>query len=487
MSTKAQNSNAANSRRAGDDLFEHTRMSFGQHLEELRKVLFRALIGVAIGSAIGLYFGNQIIAILSQPLTDSIQKFNQNVAKNKIAEEVGWVPPEFDEWFRLGLVPNKALVDPDEVAKVLRQVDPTALPLDTSAKDFYSILDFPRDVLVPVAKRLVSDDAAAQTSGSRVLWEILSTEHRELIEKLAKADVEPTVEDSEKFLGALNSLLDNESLRLQEPFSKIVENKISTTEWLMGAKPIPGVEKMQEKLSASFDKGLNRKLNRMLVHRVFADIVPPLKSNLVPFTTWLPVDTRTQSLAITEPFMIWMKAGLVAGLFLSSPWVFYQIWTFVAVGLYPHEQRYVHLYLPISLGLFLSGIFLAYFFVFDPVLQFMFSFNAEAGIEPQPRISDWLSFVLMLPLGFGIAFQLPLIMLFMNRIGLFTIEQYLAKWRIAVMIIFILAMVLTPADPISMLLLAVPLTFLYFFGVGLCRWMPAHRNPFADDPLQMAR
>ncbi len=487
MSTQAQNRPATNSRRTGEDLFEHTRMSFGQHLEELRKVLFRALIGIAIGSAIGLYFGNQIIAILSQPLTDSIRKFNQNMAKNKIAEEVGWVPPEFDEWFRLGLVPHESLVDPDEIARVLRQVDPRALPLDVTSKDYYSTLDFPKEAIVPVSKRLMSDDPVSRTTGSRVLFELLPAEHRASIEELAKKTTEISGEDSEAFLAAMNSLLDDENLRFQEPFSKIVENKISTTEWLMGTKPIPGVEKMQEKLAAGFDKSLNRKLNRMLVHRVFSDIAPPLKSNLVPFTTWLPVDTRTQSLSITEPFMIWMKAGLVAGLFLSSPWVFYQIWTFIAAGLYPHEQRYVHLYLPISLALFLSGILLAYFFVFDPVLQFMFSFNAESGIEPQPRISDWLSFVLMLPLGFGVAFQLPLVMLFMNRIGLFSIEQYLAKWRIAVMVIFILAMVLTPADPISMLLLAVPLTFLYFFGVGLCRWMPAHRNPFADDPLQTAR
>ena len=99
------------------------------------------------------------------------------------------------------------------------------------------------------------------------------------------------------------------------------------------------------------------------------------------------------------------------------------------------------------------------------------------------RINDWLSFVLFLPLGFGIAFQLPLVMLFMNRIGLFTIEAYLSKWRIAVMIIFVLAMLLTPADPISMLLLAIPLTMLYFLGILMCRFMPGYNpNPFGDVP-----
>ena len=99
------------------------------------------------------------------------------------------------------------------------------------------------------------------------------------------------------------------------------------------------------------------------------------------------------------------------------------------------------------------------------------------------RINDWLSFVMFLPLGFGIAFQLPLVMLFMNRIGLFEVEDYLAKWRVAVMIIFVLAMFLTPADPISMMLLAVPLSLLYFLGIGMCKWMPRSENPFGEDAV----
>ena len=72
-------------------------------------------------------------------------------------------------------------------------------------------------------------------------------------------------------------------------------------------------------------------------------------------------------------------------------------------------------------------------------------------------------------------------MLFMNRINLFSVEDYLDKWRIAVMCIFVLSMILTPADPISMLLLAIPLTLLYFLGVGMCQWMPANKNPYDSD------
>ena len=95
------------------------------------------------------------------------------------------------------------------------------------------------------------------------------------------------------------------------------------------------------------------------------------------------------------------------------------------------------------------------------------------GINPTMQISEWMSFVLMLPLGFGISFQLPLVMLFLQRIGIFTVENYLSKWRIAVLVISVISMFLTPADPGSMLLMGIPLVILYFGGIALCQYMPS--------------
>ena len=197
---------------------------------------------------------------------------------------------------------------------------------------------------------------------------------------------------------------------------------------------------------------------------------------------WIADDSRikTKSLSAHEAFIIFIKASLLAGVLISSPWIFYQIWSFVAAGLYPHERKYIHIFLPFSLALFLAGASLAFIFVFPPVLKFLFYFNSELGIDPDPRISEWLGFVLMLPLGFGISFQLPLVMLFLERIGIFDIQAYLSKWRVAILVIFVLAMFLTPADPYSMILMAVPLTVLYFGGVLLCRYMPRSRSPYDD-------
>ncbi len=182
--------------------------------------------------------------------------------------------------------------------------------------------------------------------------------------------------------------------------------------------------------------------------------------------------------------MIWVKAALITGAIIASPWIFWQVWAFVAAGLYPHEKSYVYFFLPVSLGLFFAGAALAFFYVFEPVLDFLFGFNRMMSIDPNPRISEWMSFVLMLPLGFGISFQLPLVMLILERIGVLSVATYLDKWRIAVLVIFVISMLLTPADPISMLLMACPLTLLYFGGILFCKYLPKRQSPYGTgyDP-----
>lgn len=197
----------------------------------------------------------------------------------------------------------------------------------------------------------------------------------------------------------------------------------------------------------------------------------------LPLVIYRHPGSALKSLRAEEVFVIWFKAGLVFGATLVSPMLFWHFWQFVGAGLYSHEKKYIWVFLPISLFLFFGGAALAYFQVFAPVLNFLFSFNLMVGIEPDLRISEWIGFVLFLPLGFGISFQLPLVMYFLNRMGMISVKSYVSQWRIAILVIFLLSMILTPADPISMLLLAVPLTFLYFGGILMCLWMPTGGSP----------
>ena len=207
-------------------------------------------------------------------------------------------------------------------------------------------------------------------------------------------------------------------------------------------------------------------------------------SDLVPLFVWRPMDDdermSVKSLSPTEAFMIWLKAAVVSGFVLASPVIFYFIWSFIAAGLYPHEKRYVHIFLPFSIGLFLAGALFCFFGVFPTILKFLFAFNADLGIDPDPRISEWLSFAIFLPLGFGLSFQLPLVMLFLERIGILSVGVYLGKWRMAVLVIFVISMMLTPADPISMLAMAMPLSGLYFLGILLCHYFP-RRKGFLEE------
>jgi sec-independent protein translocase protein TatC len=191
------------------------------------------------------------------------------------------------------------------------------------------------------------------------------------------------------------------------------------------------------------------------------------------------IDQSLVSLAPLETLTIFFMVCLVAGLVLASPWVFYQIWAFVAAGLYRHERHYVTKYLPFSLGLFLAGVFLCFLFVLPITLKFLLQFNVWLGVAPTLRLSDWMGFATILPLVFGISFQTPLVMLFLERIHIFTVQDFRAKRKIAILVITITAAVITPGqDPFSMVLLAIPMMLLYELGILMI--VSGHRKPVVN-------
>jgi len=207
-----------------------------------------------------------------------------------------------------------------------------------------------------------------------------------------------------------------------------------------------------------------------------ADILNSLPTTLKPKVQLRENKTGLSSLKMEEPFMIWVKAGLIVGAIIASPGIFYHLWSFVAAGLHTHERKYVYIYLPVSVTLFVSGVVLAFFLVLHYVLTFLLAFNGSMDVAVEPRLSYYINFVLLLPLGFGIAFQLPIVMLFLQRIGLFETQAYIESWKIAVLVIFVVAMIVTPADVTSMVALAVPLVFLYALGILMCKFIPRGRG-----------
>ncbi|XZE33491.1 twin-arginine translocase subunit TatC [Pirellulaceae bacterium SH501] len=210
----------------------------------------------------------------------------------------------------------------------------------------------------------------------------------------------------------------------------------------------------------------------------------PTPDRLVPLRIFSSIKSQAETFNMQEGMMIWFKAALVVAAIVASPGIFYHVWGFVAAGLYPHERRYVYYFLPASLGLFWIGALFAFFVVFQLVISFLLNFNAMMGVGTSPRLNDYMSFALLLPLGFGVSFQLPLVMLVVERLGIMSVKTYLQQWRMAIFVIAVVAMILTPADVTSMIAMALPLIFLYFLGIALCHYVPrgGMLNGTAVDP-----
>ena len=192
---------------------------------------------------------------------------------------------------------------------------------------------------------------------------------------------------------------------------------------------------------------------------------------------------RTQS--PQEAMVVYFKVAILCSAVLASPWIFYQIWAFVAAGLYPKERAYVYKFLAPSIGLFLTGVLLCQFVVLPGAVKALIAFNNWIELDPDLRLNEWLSFALMLPIVFGISFQTPLVMFFMNRIGLFGWEDYWAKWRYAVIILALFSAIITPTpDAITMMYLFVPMFGLYMIGVAVCKIFPPQHE--IDDAAELA-
>ncbi len=193
-----------------------------------------------------------------------------------------------------------------------------------------------------------------------------------------------------------------------------------------------------------------------------------------------------RTLSITETIIIWMKIGFYLGVIVASPWIFYQIWQFISAGLYPEEKRLVNYYLPLSVGLFLAGVTLCYFIL--PIgIHYLLNFNAWLNIEPDLRLTEWLSFAIMMPVIFGVAFQLPLVMFALDRFGILSVDFYVRYWKIVIFVLLILSGFFQASpDPLSMFLLALPMWGLYGLGILMCKMVP---KPTSDlempDPEEM--
>jgi sec-independent protein translocase protein TatC len=169
------------------------------------------------------------------------------------------------------------------------------------------------------------------------------------------------------------------------------------------------------------------------------------------------------SIEVTENISTFMRVSLLSGFIIALPIIFYQIWAFISPGLLPNEKRWMMLAIPFATLLFLSGVAFANFVMLPTALPFLISFM---GITTTPRLINYFNFVTNLLFWVGICFEAPLVVFILAKLGLVTAGGLLKQWRIAIVVIAIVAAVVTPtADPVNMGLLMLPLTVLYLLSV----------------------
>jgi len=177
----------------------------------------------------------------------------------------------------------------------------------------------------------------------------------------------------------------------------------------------------------------------------------------------------------TEPFMVSIKVGIFVGVVIALPVVFYHFWRFVAPGLMEREKRIFIPALLSSVGLFVGGAALAFFFVLPFGLKFFLGFATES-LQPMITINDYFSFAMQITLMFGLVFETPLVILVLSWIGILSPRTIKKYRRHAIAVMAILSAALTPADVVSMLLMLVPLYLLFEISVTLATLIERHRE-----------
>jgi len=198
-----------------------------------------------------------------------------------------------------------------------------------------------------------------------------------------------------------------------------------------------------------------------------------------PLVANLPKGATLIATSVISPFMVPLKVLLMASFMLALPVVLYQLWAFVAPGLYSHEKKLVMPLVISSTLLFFIGVAFSYFFVFGRVFAFIQSF-APKSITASPDIEAYLGFVLSMFLAFGMAFEVPVVVVVLARMGIFSIEKLKEFRGYFVVLAFIIAAIVTPPDVVSQLALAIPMVALYEVGIWAAQIFIKHTKAPED-------
>jgi len=199
-----------------------------------------------------------------------------------------------------------------------------------------------------------------------------------------------------------------------------------------------------------------------------------------PLVASLPAGGKLIATSVISPFLVPLKIMLVAAFLLALPVVLWQVWAFVAPGLYSHEKKLVLPLVVSSTVLFFVGVAFCYFFVFGQVFKFIQGF-APKSISATPDIEAYLDFVLSMFLAFGLAFEVPIVVVVLARMGLVSIEKLKGFRSYFIVVAFVAAAIVTPPDVVSQLALAIPMCILYELGIWAAQIFIRHTQAPAEE------
>jgi sec-independent protein translocase protein TatC len=200
----------------------------------------------------------------------------------------------------------------------------------------------------------------------------------------------------------------------------------------------------------------------------------------MPLVGALPQGSKMIATGVITPFLIPMKIAAMAAFLVALPYLLYEAWAFVAPGLYAHEKRLVLPLVVSSTLLFFAGMAFCYFIVFRRVFDFISSF-APKSVSVAPDIEAYFNFVLGMFIAFGLAFEVPVVVVVLVLTGLISVEQLREFRGYVIVAIFVVAAIVTPPDVVSQISLAVPMCLLYEVGIFFAQFVEKRRKPAAAD------
>ncbi len=206
-----------------------------------------------------------------------------------------------------------------------------------------------------------------------------------------------------------------------------------------------------------------------------------------PYLKVMGPDARMQSIGPADGIISYMQIAVVAAIVISSPWIFYQLWKFISAGLYPNERRYVYLAVPFSSALFIIGALFFTFIIAPLTLRYFVLFNEKLlNVSSNFSFPRYVSFIGTMMLVFGLAFQTPIAIFFLEKTGLVSVQTLKGIRKYVVLVIVILASAAIPgSDPLSLFALAGPMYLLYELGILLSRFSKKKKTtPVYQDNTQ---